>query len=239
MRARQRHFNARDSGAGFVFDSRYINQSDNTAVSTWSDRSRNGWDAAQNTGNQQPLFRISQFGGNGVVRFDGSNDGLNISGALPLLNNVNGATLLSVVKYSANNTGNSIFFANNGTATRARLASGYEAGGRRLDGDGFFAIVGGSYSSTRILIHTGVFDYSNSDLFLFLDGKQESQQLNFSTNGNSSATNSGSVTLGNNTISQALNGDMGQALAFNFALHSSLRKRLEHAAAFSFKIACN
>jgi hypothetical protein len=36
-----------------------------------------------------------------------------------------------------------------------------------------------------------------------------------------------------------MSGDLGQALAFNTALTASQRKRLEHAAAYSFKISCN
>lgn len=246
MRRRHRHFNARDLGAGFVFDARYIDQSDNTAVSTWSDRSRNGWDATQTSASLQPTFQTAEFGGNGVVRFDGSNDILSVSGAVGLLNNVAGATLMAVAKYVSGGPsgfGNSIFFSNNASVSRARMsggsASNYDVGGRRLDADSFATINGSTFSASRILIHVGVFDYSNSDLFLFLDGTQEASNTSFQTAGNTSATNSGSVSLGNNSAPQPMNGDLGQALAFNTVLTASQRKRVEHAAAYSFKISCN
>jgi hypothetical protein len=74
MRARHRHFNPRHAGADLVLDARYLNQSDNTAVSSWADRSGNGHDASQATGASQPTFRTGQQGGNGGVDFDGSND---------------------------------------------------------------------------------------------------------------------------------------------------------------------
>ena len=53
MRARQRHLNARHAGAMFVLDARFINQSDNTAVSTWADRSGNGYDVKKADQNVQ------------------------------------------------------------------------------------------------------------------------------------------------------------------------------------------
>lgn len=76
MRARQRHVNARHAGAVLVLDARYINQSDSTAVSTWSDRSGNAYDFSQATGANQPLFRTAGNGGSPAVQFDGTNDKL-------------------------------------------------------------------------------------------------------------------------------------------------------------------
>ena len=76
MRARQRHVNARHAGAVLVLDARYINQADNTAVSTWSDRSASGYDFSQATGANQPTLQTAEVGGSSIVRFDGSNDKL-------------------------------------------------------------------------------------------------------------------------------------------------------------------
>jgi hypothetical protein len=67
MRARQRHFNARDADAGAVFDARFISGvSNNTALSTWPDRSRNAWDATQ-SGAARPTYLASGLNGQPVV----------------------------------------------------------------------------------------------------------------------------------------------------------------------------
>lgn len=71
MRARQRHFNPRFSGADLVLDARYIAQGNATAVSSWVDRSANSYNAAQATGAKQPTFETAGVGGQGAVKFDG------------------------------------------------------------------------------------------------------------------------------------------------------------------------
>ena len=67
MRARQRHFNARDAGAGTVFDARFISDiSDNSTLDTWRDRSRNAWNATQ-TGALRPTYIARELNGQPVV----------------------------------------------------------------------------------------------------------------------------------------------------------------------------
>lgn len=251
MRARHRHFNARDIGARLVLDARYIGQSDNTAVSTWADRSGNGWDATQATGANRPTFRVNQFGEAGGVRFDGSNDSLGSTGAVGLLNNVSGGTLLGVWRGTAGNASAIVlFFSRNSSNAQARAqiqttnpsgTTHYAAGGRRLDADGFQNITSSAaYSNNRALIHTGVFDYANSDLFLFLDGAQEASNTNFQTAGNTSATNSNLVEVGASTANSFYTtGEIGLTAAFPSALTAAQRKRVEHSAARSFKLSCN
>jgi hypothetical protein len=247
MSRRHRHLNARDLGAKLVLDARYIDQSDNTAVSTWADRSGNGYDATQTNGTFQPTFQTAEFGGNGVVRFDGSNDFLNANGAAGVLRNVGGGTLFGVFKFNAFHTGVVLIFTS-GTSTSATrlgiavtaLTNGeHQLGGRRLDADSFVTLRAQA-NSNNPRIMTGVADYANSDAFLFLESTQVVSNTNFQTAGNTSNTDSQSVQVGAvSAASQYLNGDIGQALAFNTALTASQRKRVEHAAAFSFKISCN
>jgi len=248
MRRRHRHFNARDLGAGLVFDARYINQSDNTAVSTWSDRSGNGYDATQAAGANQPTFQAAEFGGNGVVRFDGSNDFLQSNGAVGLIKNVNGGTLFGVAKFAAASSPTAMSVLAFATPVAGphraimgvEVASGYYAGGRRLDADSFASALTASYTQNRTLLQTAVFDWANSDLFVFLDGTQSASNTSFQTDGSTSNTDSANVRVGGGSqAGQRMNGDIGQALAFNTALTASQRKRVEHAAAYSFKISCN
>jgi hypothetical protein len=254
MRRRHRHLNTRHLGAKLVLDARYINQSDNTAVSTWADRSGNGYDATQTDSNLFPTFQTAEFGGNGVVSFDGTNDVLNANGAAGVMRNVGGGTLMAVCKYtsaSLNNTRPPLFFSRGDSSgsTRALIGTtntsptGYTTAGRRLDANSFQVVATGSgtYTQNRILIQSGIFDWANSDAFVFLDGKQEASSTSFQTAGNTSNTDSLAVRVGlaDSTFNQFLQGDIGQALAFNTALTASQRKRVEHAAAFSFKISCN
>jgi hypothetical protein len=251
MRRRHRHLNARHLGAKLVLDARYIDQSDNTAVSTWADRSGNGYDATQTDGTLQPTFQTAEFGGNGVVRFDGSNDVLNANGAAGVMRNVGGGTLMGVAKFAvavADTTRGVLFFSRGDNANSTRAFMGllgvpqtYGAGGRRLDADSFQTVNGGGYTQNRTLLETAVFDWANSDLFLFIDGAQAASNTSFQTNGNTSNNDSLAVRVGlaDLSLSQYMQGDIGQALAFNTALTASQRKRVEHAAAYSFKISCN
>jgi hypothetical protein len=242
MRARHRHFNPRGLGAGLVLDARYIDQADNTAVSTWSDRSGNGWDATQTDSNFRPTLQTAEFGGQNVVRFDGINDRLDAAGAVGILNTVGGATLLAAVKYT--NAGNKAAFiisVNGLTSARANLqlsSSNYNTGGRRLDANSFQSVSSaGGTSTTRILIQTGVFDYANAVLTLFLDGSSAASSSSFQTSGNTSATNSFIVRLGG--AANDFEGDIGALVVANSALNASQRKRMEHAISFAFKIPCN
>ena len=246
MRARHRHFNPRAMGAKLVLDARYVDQADNTAVSTWSDRSGNGWDATQATGANQPTLQTAEFGGQNIVRFDGTNDRLEANGSAGMLNNVGGATFLCLVKYQVVNTSPSLFGTSTPTGlTRATLviSSGlYGVGGRRLDANGFQSITSSSPSASagRTLLQTGVFDYSNAALTLFLDGTSAASSTSFQTSGNTSATDALRVTIGCGTglgaFSQA---DVGTLVGFSIALNGGQRKRVEHAMAYSFKQSCN
>ena len=53
------------------------------AVSSWLDRSVNGYDFTQAVGANQPIWTAGEFGGNAGLIFDGTNDSLEISVANP------------------------------------------------------------------------------------------------------------------------------------------------------------
>jgi hypothetical protein len=61
-----------------VLDSRYLTDTDGTALQTWPDRSGNGKDATQATSTKRPLVKTGANGmnGNTVVLFDGTDDAL-------------------------------------------------------------------------------------------------------------------------------------------------------------------
>lgn len=75
-----------------------VNQSNNSAVSSWSDASGNGNDAAQATTDDQPkYYTTSDLNGMPVVRLDGTDDQLFVSDA-DILDGTSGITYLAVIR---------------------------------------------------------------------------------------------------------------------------------------------
>jgi len=68
--------------------------SDGDPVSTWGDDSGNSNNATA-AGTARPTFKTNQLGGKPVVRFDGSNDGLNFASSLSTI-----LTVIVVIKYN-------------------------------------------------------------------------------------------------------------------------------------------
>lgn len=245
MRLRNRHFNARHAGASLVLDSRFINQSDNTEVSSWSDRSANAYTIQQTTQANRPTFQTAEMNGNPVVRFDGSNDFLDGGDILDMGSN----SLINMV-----------------TAKRTSGAAGslsQKASARGLVGRWALLRDGGSYlglynsqittftptaaeSSTSPRIYTQTIERSTASRVRF-DGAQQSSVTITGNDGDSHNTSDPYYVgaYGNSTGSGPIagyyfNGDIAQVVVlFTSSFSNSVLKRLEHAAAFSFKIACN
>lgn len=75
-----------------------VNQTNDTAVSSWSDASGNNNDAAQATADEQPkYFTTSDLNGMPIVRLDGTGDQLFIDDA-DILDGTSGMTFLSVIR---------------------------------------------------------------------------------------------------------------------------------------------
>ncbi len=251
MRARHRHFNSRFAGAGIVLDSRYINQSNNTAVATWHDRSNNNWNAIQATSTAQPIFKTNQLNGNPVVSFDGTTDRLSINSATGYLNNVGYAILISLVKDRSPTTGNSNhvvgIFTISSSATSGRSSIFSRQAGvanwrlftRRLDTDAATFPEFANDASYNIV--TSVANYSGGNVSLQINNKQEDLK-NLLSAGNTSATNSNNVTLGGfstSTTDGFCFADMATFLAFNINIGAPLLTRIHHSMAYAFKLSCN
>jgi hypothetical protein len=223
MRARHRHFNPRFVGASLVLDSRYINQSDNTAVSSWADRSGNANNADQAIAANQPSFQTAEQGGNGIVYFDGSNDQLTLTSNIASINTAlfvaNERTAPSIIDYLIG--GNGVGFLLSYPAASEGI--GY------WDGSVARAT---TYSSGNIRSTYGICYVNVSKIFL------NSKEVTYTqTNTPSAITIS---TIGNRTdFNLFAPANVGSINLFTSALPDSSRKRCEHAAAFSFKIACN
>lgn len=79
---------------------------DGAEVATWTDQSGNGNNAVQNTAGNKPIYKANIVNGKPVLRFDGVNDHMSISGAA----NYSAASLVLVVK--ATTAGQRAIFSN-------------------------------------------------------------------------------------------------------------------------------
>jgi|LakMenE18May11ns_1017448.scaffolds.fasta_scaffold9569432_2 hypothetical protein len=237
MRARQRHLNPKAAGAKIVLDSRYIDQADNTAITSWADRSGNAYNAAQGDNTKQPTFQTNEIGGNGAVRFDGSNDSLqatsvilpcHISAIVVQSSTRTGSNLKFWFEHSANTNSNSGCFFNGtyGGAWAYNRNSGLTDGPSRDNTDWIgsgWSIASHSYDGTGIIYKNGV---------LVSD-------VTFSGTARSNTDATQALNIGaRNQASLFLNGDIAQIVIVPVA-SNSLRRRLENAASYSFKIACS
>ena len=254
MRLRNRHFNARDCDAALCLDARFINGlSDGSAVSTWSDRSRNAADAVQSNATNQPEYKTSIQGGQPIVRFDGTDDFFPMTTPLAdVFKNKDYGIVIATAK-DRNPTGGAashfLFYSTTTSSTGARLllntrfasSNIFQSRCRRLDSDSVSnATVSPNDSNWHIL--TSEQEWSNNINRLRIEFTSLATATYSSGGGSTSNTASANVEIGsgyNNTAINASPIDLGQIVILNIAITESLVKRLHHAAAFSFKIACN
>jgi hypothetical protein len=229
MRARQRHLKPKSIGAFIALDSRYINQGDNTAISTWSDLSGSSNDATQATGSFQPVYRTGILGGNGVVRFDGTNDFLEP----PTITKSQPYTSFAITypkQYKA--SGYNAFFEDSslGCFTGISPDSGISKhtifAGASLFGP----------ASTLNAWFLGSYVVNSTSSKITINGGAP-------TTGNAGSTNiNGKFQLGRNWDQNSRfywDNDTALAMVCEGAFSDSLRKRVEQSAAYSFKIACS
>lgn len=249
MRRRHRHFNPRHAGATFAWDTRFDADSvaNNGTVGTWTDRGSST--ATQSDNTKKPLWKTGQLNGHPAVVFDGSNDFLETSS----ITSQTAVFGLGVMKRN---------WATNTASFRAFLqTASYGASA----GIALFTTGGGAFNdwiAKSMLAHGNGYGTgrnprsSTSDVSVYSDGSVHvaSTQLNSTTadiwmdgvsikrNGNTGSVPStaSAVRIGGN----ASTGDWGDysiGMAVYFKDSSpgnALQQRLEHAAAYSFKVAC-
>jgi hypothetical protein len=247
MRARHRHLNARDLGAKLVLDARYVTEANNDPVSTWADRSGNSRDATS-SGTNRPLMSVSNsnFGGSSALTFASvPNRRMAITSGLDLFRALAGASYLVCWRQNVSNaTQRCIFFAATNTAGFTRMGlfstSSFIAVARNTETSSAFSVTGGS-PSTNANVTALVANFASSPIELFNNGASIGTQA-VSPTGNTPNTNSASINIGVIAVPSFNNhhdGEIARIEAFQSALSASQRKRLEHAAAYSFKISCN
>jgi len=225
-------------------DARYIDQADNTAVSTWSDRSASGYDFSQGTGANQPTLQTAEVGGSSVVRFDGSNDKLTRSDTgFPTGN----YTLIALTKQNA-----VLAFAEYRSFFGYGLASvgsgmwfsfGDDTG---FGGDGVgvsqYGDAVGIANST--LSHIIASSTRNSTSYAVWKNGASKTTKTMTTNTAVYGTNGAAVGANGLGATNAgfpayLNGDIGTIIYAGSEWSDSLRRKFEASVAYSWKIACS
>lgn len=236
MRARHRHFNPKDAGANIALDSRYgFSQSDGTAVSTWTSRTGSN-NVTQSTGSLQPTYRTSIQGGQPVVRFDDPGP-VNNTNATRLTNTsltINQPFFIISANIANVDTSNQADYICDGPPSGSnRIIMVYESSpiGAPFIWAGGTGVQENTDRRTVWNIFSGLYNTTSSTIYI---------QGNQVATGSIGANNfSNGITIGARFGgSNGLDGDIAQFSVVS-GTNQSLRKRCEHAAAYSFKIACS
>ena len=190
---------------------------DGSAVSEWSDKS-GGERHFTGAGTSAPAVVSSSLNDLDVIRFDGSNDILEgNSAAKGITRNLSAFTIFAVGRNTGGDTLRSVFVAMIGGTLSARVAlyfksGAVEAGGRRLDADGYQQV---AVTQSGASLISGVFDYANASLQVGLNGVYTSRSGGFQSAGATSDTDSLVVRLGGgSTTAWSLQGDIAEIVAF-------------------------
>ncbi len=211
---------------------------DGGAVATWPDASGNAFDATEAT--NQPTLQTSEINGWPVVRFDGTNDNMEVAaGFNSATQNVAGITVLAVYETNADVLSRVIHIAT-GTGI-ARFLFGpaslldLTAIARRADGD-----TAAQNTSTgdmgplgTPLLQTAVVNYATNSFANYRTGTAfpTSPITIPGTSGANTSNTASSVVaaIGSNSTAASafLNGDIAEVVMFNSALSDADRKGVE------------
>jgi hypothetical protein len=234
MSRRHRHFNPKDAGATAAFDARYgIAVANDAGVDTWTNRVGSN-NATQTNGPKQPTFKNT--GGNNnspALLFDGAADALTHSIAalgapslfMAVAQRTGGASFAPVAAFMPPNTSNYSIIYSNGYGTGANWGLVPTNSGQSILNA--WRILSAKPASTAT---------SNSSTTIWTDGANET-----TATGNRYAGDAGDRrAIGSSTgATDFFQGSISQVIAIPADVGNPLRKRLEHSAAYSFKIACN
>ncbi len=187
--------------------------------------------ATQGTAGDRPTKQT--VNGKPVVRFDGNTDKLALGGdALTATQNVAGFTIF--LRLTSSGTGTDCQFAvsvGTSTSLRAsirRISGVWQGGGRILDTDGFGSA--GTTAADLVYPHTlaAVFDCTNADLFMFVDGAAAGSNTSYATAGNTSNTASQVARIGaqSDDINHA-EMDLYEVIVYSRALNNTERQTVE------------
>lgn len=221
MRARHRHLNYAAMGASAVYDARFLALADNDPVSSWTDRSASANNATQ-TGSERPTFKTNQFNGQPGVQFTSAGSSwLSLSSEIAVA-----FTSETIVVDNRATNQSSIAFgvgvANNAAAVIigslfTNFYYVYGANGQGCD-------------TSSIPTGSNIWCVSPNSRIL-ANGTALSVTARSGTGFNANRIGRRSGQYSNSTF--------GCIAYFGSALSAAARKRAQHAAAYSFKIACS
>jgi len=235
MRARQRHLNPTAVGATAVFDARFgLTMADGAAVDTWSNRTGTN-NATQSTSTLRPIYRAT--GGNAnqpAVQFDGVDDRLIHAISITVAPNL----IMAIAKRTGG--GNPTALASFTPPNTANFSAIYTRW-VTTDNWGFSPGSSGQSVLNQYKICSAVPANTNT----------ASSSTTMWTNGANETTVTGSRYAGDAQDRRVLGaqeqvpsggllvGSISQVIAIPANVSAALRRRLEKAAGFSFKIACS
>lgn len=240
MHRRARHLNPGSAGAVIAVDSRYISGlSNNDEVTTWRNIAQAN-DAAAISGLGTPNYITNQLAGQPAVRFE-NNNALRFS----TITSFTASTIICVAKpISLLGNDNNVFYYGNDLSF---TPSFNWIGIAKNFGSNFW--ISGNYNNPteRSVVSTTAYD-TNEQIAsgltndsgvnrIFTKGVQTGTATSTAINVSASAR----PTLGRrgNQGLGYINADVYSVSLIPSAVSASLRRRLEHAVAFSFKISCS
>ncbi len=240
MHRRARHLNPGSAGAVIAVDSRFISGlSNNDEVTSWRNIAQAN-DATSIAGVSTPNFITNQLAGQPAVRFE-SNNVLRFSA----ITSFSSCTIMCVAKpISLLGNDNNIFYYGNDLAfspifnwigVGKNFSSSFWISGNYNNPTERSVVSTTSYDTNEQIV-SGLTNDSGSNR-LFTKGVQTGTATSTTININTAAR----PVLGarGNQGLGYMNADVYSVSLIPSAVSSSLRRRLEHAVAFSFKISCS
>ncbi len=162
---------------------------------------------------------------NSAMSFDGVSNHISLLNSLGLTRNISKLTLscwTNIPLISLSSTAVFISFGRGGgggARSQLLIRNGkYVIAGRRLDSDTYTEVNGGITSVGWHLV-TGMFDYANKSVFLYLDGVKIAENTDFLTAGNTSDTDSTGAKIGTQyDATFPFNGSIDDVRIYNRAL---------------------
>lgn len=242
---RPRHINPRFAGATLVLDARRIAATDGASVTTWSDASGAANNATQATAGKKPTYKAAIQGGQPVVRFDGADDSLAYTTALWTYTGASTVVALLKASGGASNFGSVIAEYGGVTASIGCQMTVFPNAGPELCTD-VYAPGGMRYNSTQSgsLFHVTAWRWTNWSTHktngatsLGVNGVHVAGTAYGSNPASLTSTTKRVGSFGESANSFFI-GDIGSLAVIPVALEPPLRRRLEHALALSWKVAC-
>lgn len=243
MNRRVRHLKSSSYGALICLDARRLTLADGDAVSTWTDASGRGENATASS-TARPTFKTGIQGGNPVVRFDGTNNKLDLS-TTQFFNTGNTWSMFLVVKVDASaGSYPAIIATKTNVAQNWRFIASSVAGysdfsfGTNSDPFGRYKFTAFGYGSWGLLsvAYDGVAIGQASSYTAQVAGAARSTGAAGAFGGDSSANGAvGAETGGANKFK----GDLGFVAITSSIVASAMRKRITQSLAFTWKLSCS